>query len=264
MTETANTPAVQNGNGAAPLTQRSAFATKQFDLWNLASGLAKSDLVPKQFQGKPANCFLALQMAERMELDMFAVMSNLFVVHGTPAFSAKFLIGLANMRGPFRGNLRFRFEGQGTKGLAATCMGTLRETGEEVSVRVTFAQAEVAGWTKNVKYKEIPDQMLAYRAATFLVRLYCPEVALMGARTVDEVEDMHAAGVGPQADYRDAQPVRQDPLSLEIAQQNTAGAQPQRESREMTAAEVGRPVSEGGAPISSRLFEEEEVRDDVG
>jgi hypothetical protein len=206
------TPAVANGNGGA-LVQRSAFATKQFDLWNLAKGLCQSDLVPQQFRNKPANCFLALQMAERMDLDMFAVMSNLYVVHGTPAFSAKFLIGLANMRGPFKGPLRFRTQ---EKPLAVTCYGTLKESNEDVSVTVSMAQADTAGWSKNGKYREVPQQMLSYRAATFLVRLYCPEVALMGARTVDEVEDMHAAGVGQQADYRDSTQVRSDPLSLEL------------------------------------------------
>jgi hypothetical protein len=221
------------------MVQRSAFATKQFDLWNLASGLSKSDLVPRHFQGKPANCFLALQMAERMNLDMFAVMSNLYVVHGTPALSSKFLIGLANTSGVFRGNLRFTFTGEG-RTLAARCSAILRETGDEVSITVTLAQADAAGWTKDKprrdggvevsKYKIMPQQMLAYRAAAFFVRLYCPEATFGGARTIDELEDMHAAGVGPQADYRDAQPVRQDPLSLELAAQATAAQTPHHTS----------------------------------
>lgn len=219
MTE--NTPTTTTTQAPA----LSSFATRNNDLWKLAQGLCRSDLVPAQFRGKPENTFLALQMSDRMELDMFAVMSNLFVVHGTPAFSSKFLIGLANMRGPFRGNLKFRFTGEGTAQLAATCYATLRETGEEVSTTVTLAQATAAGWTKNPKYKEIGSQMLAYRAAAFFVRLYCPEVAIMGARTVDEVEDMYAAGGATS--MREATVVRTDPLAREI--ESTNGAQPPRE-----------------------------------
>jgi len=227
-----------NGNGAM-----SPFAAKQFDLWTLASKLATSDLVPAAFKGKPANTFLALQMAERMELDTFAVMSNLFVVHGTPAFSSKFLIGLANMRGPFKGPLRFKVTGEGTPQLAVTCYATLREIAEDVSVTVTLAQAVSAGWTKNGKYKEIPAQMLSYRAAAFLVRLYCPEVAIMGARTVDEVEDMHASGV---LEPRDAEIVRNDPLSREL---NTAtGAAPREQV--MAEGETGGAAPQAGPPTA--------------
>lgn len=203
--------------------------------------------------------FLALQMSDRMQLDMFAVMSNLFVVHGTPAFSAKFLIGLANLRGPFKGNLKFRFTGQGTPQLAATCYATLRETGEEVSTTVTLAQAHAAGWTKNPKYKEIPDQMTAYRAAAFFVRLYCPEVAIMGARTVDEVEDMHAAGAIPP---RDVEPIRTDPLSRELAE-STNGAQPPREEVESEKAEeASGPAATAGGGSLFPGGEEGEWRDD--
>ena len=38
----------------------------------------------------------------------------------------------------------------------------------------------------------MPEQMLAYRAASFFARVYCPE-ALMGAQTVEEVEDVSSA-----------------------------------------------------------------------
>lgn len=35
----------------------------------------------------------------------------------------------------------------------------------------------------------MPEQMLAYRAAAFFARVYCPE-ALMGVQLVDEVIDI--------------------------------------------------------------------------
>jgi len=52
--------------------------------------------------------------------------------------------------------------------------------------------AKAEGWSKNKKYQTMPELMLQYRAATFLVRLYCPEV-LSGMPTSDEVEDLRFA-----------------------------------------------------------------------
>ena len=52
---------------------------------------------------------------------------------------------------------------------------------------MTLAKAE--GWTANPKWKNMPEQMLGYRAASFFARMYCPE-ALMGLQTYEEVEDI--------------------------------------------------------------------------
>lgn len=236
---------LQPAASAAPL-QRSAFANKNAELWKFADALSRSALLPKHFIGKPADVFLALQISEDMSLNLFAVTANLFVVHGTPAFSSKFLIGLANARGPFKGPLRFSITGRGTKDLAATCWAVVREDNERVEVTVTLRQAEEAGWTKNQKYREIPEQMLQYRAATFLVRLYCPEVTLMGARTVDEAEDIYASSVARDVDLETAAP--QNPLRAELARgttKSTAKAQPQREDEEKDLEE-GTAVDGGG------------------
>ena len=47
--------------------------------------------------------------------------------------------------------------------------------------------AKKEGWTKNAKYQSIPEQMLRYRSAAFLIRLYCPEV-MIGVPTAIEIE----------------------------------------------------------------------------
>ena len=57
---------------------------------------------------------------------------------------------------------------------------------------VTLKMAAAEGWATNSKWRNMPEQMLAYRAASFFARVYCPE-ALMGAQTVEEVEDVSSA-----------------------------------------------------------------------
>jgi hypothetical protein len=52
-----------------------------------------------------------------------------------------------------------------------------------------MAMAKSEGWTSNTKWKNMPEQMLGYRAASFFARMYCPE-ALMGLQTYDEIIDV--------------------------------------------------------------------------
>ena len=49
--------------------------------------------------------------------------------------------------------------------------------------------ARKEGWIKNSKYKTMPEQMLRYRSATWLIRTHCPEV-LLGMQSSEEIQDV--------------------------------------------------------------------------
>ena len=68
-------------------------------LWKAANGLAQSELMPEVFRGKPENCFLALEIAQRLGLGAFEVAQNMYPVHGSVGWKATYMIGLANARG---------------------------------------------------------------------------------------------------------------------------------------------------------------------
>lgn len=158
-------------------------------VFKLADFLSKSDIIPKHFQGKPANVFIALEMANRLKIDFFELANGLYVVHGSPAFSGTFTIGRINASGKFKSKLNFKTEGTGNNMRVTAYAQDL--TGEMCSATVGMDMAIAEGWAKNTKYKTMPEQMLTYRSATFFCRKHCPEV-MLGARTVDEVEDQHA------------------------------------------------------------------------
>ena len=63
-----------------------------------AEELAKSDLIPREFQRKPANILIAMDMAERVDLPPAMVLQSLYVVPGKPAWSSQFLIARALKR----------------------------------------------------------------------------------------------------------------------------------------------------------------------
>lgn len=181
-------PVIDTGE-FAQLLDSDRFAQVQ----RVAKLFSESDLVPEVFQGKPANCAVALQMAFRMRIDPMMLMQNMYIVHGRPGIEAKLAIALMNQRGPFEGPIQWLVEGDGDE-RSWTAFATHSSTGEKCSATVTWAIVKAEGWESKTgsKWKTMPDLMGRYRSAMFLGRLYCPEV-LLGLPTDDELRD-----VGPR------------------------------------------------------------------
>jgi hypothetical protein len=162
---------------------------RQADCWS------SSDLVPKQYQGKIANVIIALEVAKQINVSPLAVMQNLYIVHGRPAFEAKFLIAAANSSGKFS-PLRYRFEGEegeSSWGCRAVAVD-LASKEELVGPLITMKMAKEEDWTKNKKWQTMPELMLRYRSAAWWTRVYAPEISL-GFQTTDEVIDVGPAQV---------------------------------------------------------------------
>ena len=156
----------------------------------IAVELSKSDIIPKEFQNKPANCLIAVELANRMKASPFQVMQNVDIIYSRPAPRSSFIIACINNSGKYIGSLKFQMDEKETK---CRAWAIEKETGEKIfGPTITLEMAEKEGWaTKNgSKWKTLPALMLRYRAAAFFGRLYCPEI-LMGMYTADEVEDMN-------------------------------------------------------------------------
>jgi len=151
--------------------------------------LSDSTFLPQHYQGKPADCLVAIQWAQRSGRDPLELLQNSYVVHGTPALKTSYMIALVNRSGPFDGPIRFEVHGSGAD-LYAVAYGLI--DGERYEATASMEMAKTERWTKNPKYGSMPEHMLKWRAATFLIRLYAPE-ALLGMSTVDEAQDMHHA-----------------------------------------------------------------------
>jgi hypothetical protein len=154
----------------------------------IANVFAKSDLVPKDFKGNPNNCFIAIHMAMRLNIDPLLAIQNIYLVNGNPGLSAKLCISLANRSGVFADNIVFTETGSGDE-LAVTASAKLKSNGQFVSKTMSLKEAHAAGWTGKPVWKSQPGQMLSYRTATQLIRLYAPD-AILGMTTVEEREDV--------------------------------------------------------------------------
>lgn len=153
--------------------------------------MAKSDIIPAHYRGKPENVFVAIQTAYRMNLDPMLVMQNTFVVSGKLGMNSAFAIALANSSGLFEGGIRYKVIGEG-KDLRVTAYAILKATKEEISYEIGMSEAIAENWTKNPKYRTLPELMLRYRAATLLIRTHVPEV-INGMHMVEEIEDISAS-----------------------------------------------------------------------
>lgn len=204
-----------------------------------ATLLSKSTLVPKDYQGNLPNCVIALNMASRMGADPLMVMQNLYIVYGRPGWSSQFLISTFNTSGKFSA-IRYEWVGKkGTDEFGCKAWAIEKSTGEKLEgSTVTVDISKKEGWyAKNgSKWPTMTEQMLMYRAASWFIRAYAPEMA-MGMHTVEEIKDIGVVDIEVMApkqlqespidmEFRLAQELKAANLKLdaELAAKEAAGA----------------------------------------
>ena len=190
-------------------------------LQRMAKMFAKSPITPDQFR-KPyvnekgqakgcgtedeavGNCTIAMDMAIRMRANPLMVMQNIYVVHGRPAWSAQFLIATLNQCGRFT-SIRYEFQGEeGKDEWGCRAVATELATGEKLAgPLITIGLAKKEGWygKNGSKWQSMPELMLRYRAASWFVRAYAPEIA-MGLKTAEEVQDTYDLEPAEDGTYR--------------------------------------------------------------
>ena len=166
----------------------------------MAQCLCSSTMVPPEYRGQQglANSLIALEIAGRMGLSPLVVMQNMTPIHGRPSWSSSFLIATVNASGRFT-PLRFQFDDEENP---SWCFAEAsdRSSGETLKgEKISIAMAKREGWwsrkdrhgNETSKWQTMTGQMLRYRAASFWVRVYCPEMSL-GLTTQEEALDGNA------------------------------------------------------------------------
>lgn len=231
-----------------PAVRAGFFDLQSFELiQRVSKAFASSDLVPKQYQGNLANCMIAMDMAQRIGANPLMVMQNLYIVHGTPGWSSKFLIATINACGRYS-SLRYEWKGKpGDADYGCRAWAIERETGERLDgIWVTWAMVRAEGWeSKNgSKWKTMPDQMFVYRSAAFWQRAYAPELG-MGLQTVEDLQDTFDATRSPDGSFSvDVAGLR------EAGQVPATGATVDQATGEITGG-AGDPPAESAAPADA-------------
>lgn len=155
---------------------------------------AVATVVPDTYKGNVANCAIALDMAMRIKANPLMVMQNLYMVHGNPGWSSKFLIATINTCGRFT-PLRYECNGKEGDEYGWRCYAyEASDKNKEERLEgtwVTWAMVKSEGWLNKSgsKWKTMPEVMFRYRAAAFWQRMYAPEIS-MGLNTAEELNDV--------------------------------------------------------------------------
>jgi hypothetical protein len=173
----------------------------------MGNALSKSEFVPTKYQNNVANCMVAMELANRMNTSVLIIMQNMNPIHGKPAFSSQYLIASVNSCGQYtKMKWKHRNLGEitvgGVKVQNEECIAyaTEKSSGDVLeSMPVTVKMAIDEGWygKNGSKWKTMQHIMLEYRAASFWVSVYAPELK-MGMPTIEEAEDIGAEIIGSQ------------------------------------------------------------------
>lgn len=145
--------------------------------------LADSDMVPKDFKGRPGNCLIAIQWGAELGLKPLQAMQNLAIINGRPSLWGDAVIALA------RSSPLCEFIIETDDGHTATCR--VKRRGEpEQSRTFSMDDATTAGLQgKAGPWTQYPKRMRQMRARAFALRDVFPDV-LRGLPIAEEVMDM--------------------------------------------------------------------------
>lgn len=187
-------------------TELITYETKKFELdQRRAKALSISTFFPDSLKGKAqtkeetdrisqANAVIVLDLASRMGLSPLEVAQSIFIIYNKPSFETKFLVARLNNSGKIKGRLKTIVSEDKQ---SAYCEAIDAQTNETITgMTVSIAMAKVEGWyNKNSsKWKTLPELMLSYRAQSFFISQYFPEVKF-GLKTTDELMDMPEAKI---------------------------------------------------------------------
>lgn len=161
----------------------------------MAECLSKTELLPAQYRGKPADCLIIIDVARQIGASPLFVAQNMYIIKGSPSWSAQYSASVIKTNFT---NVKVELQGEGLhrgcRIIATDKNGNLCE-----GTRVTIEMAKQEGWFSKTgsKWQTMPDQMLIYRAYSFFARAYCPD-KLLGIH--DEFENVDISKIEQRAD----------------------------------------------------------------
>lgn len=170
---------------------------------------SKSTLIPAIYRNSPSNCFIAIEIAEKhFGMDPMQIMQNMYpleIKKKNAASDFKFCIttslaiSFAIQSGFLSPGTAISYTVEGRGDTLSVTASMLLKNQETISYTVSMATAKKSGWSEKRKqdgglfvpeqWKNFPELMLRYRAATLLIRTHIPQV-LLGCHTKEEIEDI--------------------------------------------------------------------------
>jgi polyhydroxyalkanoate synthesis regulator phasin len=155
------------------------------DAWRFAQLVAKSNMAPKDFIGKPESILIAIQMGAELGLPPMAALQNIAVINGRPSVWGDCALALVQSHPQYEWHEE-KFEGEGDTRVA---IFRVKRKGHEVhETRFGWADAKRAKLAEKDTYRSYPDRMIQMRARGFGLRDKFAD-ALRGMITSEEAQD---------------------------------------------------------------------------
>lgn len=190
------------------LTPRNLSEAMEF-----AQIIAKSDMVPKHYIGKPGNVLVAVQMGAELGLKPMQALQGIAVINGNPGVWGDAMRALVISHPEFEDLIEDKRD--------TSCTVTLKRRGRS-AVTTTFSMedAKKAGLAgKAGPWQTAPKRMLQMRAFAFAARDLFAD-ALKGIKSVEELRDY----TPPPEQNMGAADVVEDPAFAALIQEASAAA----------------------------------------
>lgn len=162
--------------------------------------IADSGMVPKNFQGCPADVLVAVQMGAELGLPPTQALQNIAVINGRPSVWGDAVLAIVKSS-PLCEYVRERFD---EKTGVATCITKRLGDDEEVCRTFSYEDAKRAGlWSKQGPWTQYPQRMAQMRARSWAVRDAYPDL-LRGIAVREEQMDKVEKDITPTVQVKSA------------------------------------------------------------
>ena len=161
------------------------LAPRNFDeAWRLAEILADSELVPKDFRGKPGNCLVGMQWGHELGLKPMQSLQGIAVINGRPSIWGDTLLAIARSS-PLCEYITEGMDADGTAWCKAKRRGEPEQvrTFSDADAKTAGLQGKAGPWVTN------PKRMKQMRARAFALRDVFTDV-LRGMHMAEESVDL--------------------------------------------------------------------------
>lgn len=174
------------------------------DMVRYAEHLAEANLLPRQYQQRPANVLYAMEYGRTLGITPLAAITGIHVIEGKPSASAALISGLVRQAGH-----KLRVRGDDKQAWAQIIRSDDPDY-DGYQVTWTIDRAKQAGLAGKDVWKKYPAAMLKARAITEVARDACEEVLFGLHYTPEELgANVDEDGVPMSAPVQQLRPVQQ-------------------------------------------------------
>ncbi len=151
------------------------------EMINWSKAMSQGNLMPRQYQGNPANLMFAAEYADALGISRIHVLTSIAVINGRPTPSADLMAAMVRQHGH-----KLRIVGDDTYAEATLIRSD--DPDFEYIARWDEAKARTAGlWGNKGPWSLYPAAMLRSRAISEVVRMGASDVMAGGIYTPEEL-----------------------------------------------------------------------------